>query len=60
MKCEKQTLLDKVSSYENLFFAFKECSRGKRSKQGYQKYLMNFAEDLKNIEYQLKSEENYK
>lgn len=60
MKSETRTLLEEVSSYENLFQAFKECSRGKKSRAGYQKFIFNFAENLKEIELEMMSRHKFK
>lgn len=56
---EAKTLLEQVSSFENLFAAFQECSRGKRSKRGYQNYLFAYGEKLKGIENELKKSKTF-
>lgn len=53
------SLFDKISSFENLVCAFQECSRGKRSKSGYQKYLFPYGERLKACELELKKTKTY-
>ena len=57
---KKISLLEKISSFENLLIAFKDCSRGKRRKAGYQKFLFNYGEKLKGIEQEIKSTNNFK
>lgn len=56
---EHPRLLDRVASYENLFFAFRECSRGKKSKDGYRKYLFAYGEKLKSIEYEIQKTQTF-
>lgn len=48
-----EPLLDKVANFNNLCAAFKECSRGKKQKAGYQNFLFNYGEKLKSIEHEL-------
>jgi retron-type reverse transcriptase len=43
-------LLDKVASSENLWKAFRECARGKRSKLGYQRFFFGIGERLVDIQ----------
>jgi len=52
-------LFDQMSSFENLVLSFKECSRGKKAKRGYQKYLFAYGEKLKSIEEELKTTNNF-
>lgn len=56
----EKMLIDEVSSFENLVDAFHICSRGKKSKHGYQKFLFNYGEKLKSIEQEIKSTLNFK
>lgn len=51
---KEETLIEKIADFDNLLSAFYECSRGKRSKNGYQKFLFNYGEKLKYIEDELK------
>lgn len=60
MNSKNETLLSKVSTFDNLFQAFKECSRGKRSKKGYQSYLFAYGEKLKSIEEELKRTKDFR
>lgn len=60
MSSKNETLLEKVSTFDNLFFAFKECSCGKRSKAGYHNYLFAYGEKLKGLEQELKQTGNYR
>lgn len=46
-------LIHKISNFDNLLMAFKECSRGKKQKFGYQKYIFNYGEKLKSIENEI-------
>lgn len=55
-----ETLLDRVSSFENLLQSFKECSRGKRTKRGYQNYLFAYGEKLKSVEEELKRTKTFR
>ncbi|MFP5387194.1 MAG: reverse transcriptase/maturase family protein [Bacteriovoracia bacterium] len=55
-----ETLFDKVSSFENLVQSFKDCSRGKKSKMGYQNYLFAYGEKLKYIEEELKKTKTFR
>lgn len=57
---EHPCLLDKVSSFENLYSAFRECSKGKKSKDGYRKYLFAYGEKLKSIEYEIQKAKNFR
>lgn len=50
---EQKTLLENISSFENLHHAFRECSRGKKKTNGYQHYLFAHGEKLKTIEEEL-------
>jgi hypothetical protein len=59
MNVEK-SLFDQVASFENLHLAFQECSRGKRGKSGYQKYLFPYGERLKTCEQELKRTKTYR
>ncbi len=59
-KHNEQTLFEVVSSYEHLYRSFKDCSKGKRSKYGFQKYHMHHGEKLKELEIELKTTHNYK
>lgn len=45
-----QNLLKQVASFDNLYLAFNECSRGKRQTLGYQKSLIFVGEKLSIIE----------
>ena len=53
-------LLNQVCDFKNLVTAFHECSRGKRSKYGYQNFIFNYGEKLKSIEQELKATQNFK
>jgi len=53
-------LIRKISEFENLLAAFYDCSRGKRRKDGYQKYLFNFGEKLKYIEEEINRTKNFR
>jgi hypothetical protein len=53
-------LIERVSHFNNLLAAFYDCSRGKRQKDGYQKYLFNYGEKLKDIEEEIKSTHNFR
>lgn len=46
-------LKQKICSFDNLFSAYKECSRGKRSSYGYQESLFAVGEELKRIQTEL-------
>jgi hypothetical protein len=50
---ETETLLAKIADFENLCMAFKECSKGKKQKAGYQNFLFNHGEKLKHIQQEL-------
>lgn len=54
-----KTLIERVSNFEDLLKAFYDCSRGKRKKEGYQKYLFNYGEKLKYIEHELKTTHDF-
>lgn len=56
----KKTLLDKISSFDNLYHAFRECSRGKKKSLGYKNFLFAYGEKLKSIEQELKSTKTFK
>lgn len=60
MNSKNETLLEKVSFFDNLFSAFRECSRGKRSKAGYHNYLFAYGEKLKSLELELKQTGNFR
>lgn len=60
MKKETNLLIDKVSDFENLYFAFRECSRGKKSKNGYQNFLFSYGEKLSGIEQEIKLTSDFK
>ena len=60
MNSKNDTLLEQMSSFDNLFCAFRECSRGKRSKPGYHNYLFAYGEKLKGLEQELKQTGNYR
>jgi RNA-directed DNA polymerase len=49
----KILLLDEVASTENLWSAFRECSRGKRSKLGYQRFFFGVGERLVDMQRRL-------
>lgn len=57
---KEKMLIQRVSNFENLLIAFYDCSRGKRRKEGYQKYLFNFGEKLKHIEEEINKTNNFK
>ncbi len=59
-KNNEENLFEIVSSYQHLYDSFKDCSRGKRSKYGFQKYHLHHGEKLKELEMELKSTHNYK
>lgn len=48
-----KSLLEKIANFENLSSAFKECSRGKRKKTGFQNFIFNYGEKLRSIEDEL-------
>ena len=50
------TLKQKISSFENLFFAYRECSKGKRSSAGFQNCLFGVGEELIKIQRLLESD----
>lgn len=52
-------LIDQISDFENIFLAFRECSKGKKSKDGYRNYLFAYPEKLKYLEYELKETKNF-
>jgi len=56
----RPTLFEVASTYQHLYDSFRDCSRGKRSKVGFQKYHMHFGEKLKELEMELKRTNNYK
>jgi len=49
------TLLEKISSVENLDAAYRECARGKRGTAGYHKSVFNRGERLMRISRELKN-----
>lgn len=53
------TLLDQVADIENIYSAYKECSRGKRLSYGYLECHHNIGEHLLRIQKLLKSGEPY-
>ena len=55
-----ETLLTKIAKFENLCAAFKECSKGKKQKAGYQNFLFNHGEKLKSIEQELLETNTFK
>jgi len=55
-----ETQIEKVSKFKNLLVAFYDCARGKRQKDGYQKYLFNYGEKLKHIEEEISKTHNYR
>jgi hypothetical protein len=57
---EQPCLLDRVGSFENLFSAFRECSKGKKSKDGYRKYLFAYGEKLKSIEREIQCTNSFR
>lgn len=52
-------LFNQMASFENLVSSFKECSKGKKKKRGYQKYLFAYGEKLKSIEEELKTTNDF-
>jgi hypothetical protein len=48
-----------MASFGNLVLPFKECSKGKKSNRGYQKYLFANGEKLKSIEEELKATNDF-
>ena len=60
LSMREEMLIDRVSDFENLLLAFQECSRGKKSKCGYQNFIFNYGEKLKFIEYELKCKRDFK
>lgn len=50
---EAENLLFKIADFNNLCHAFKDCSRGKKQKSGYQNFLFNYGEKLKGVEREL-------
>ena len=57
---KNNSLLTKIGDFENLYSAFKECSKGKRQKAGYQNFLFNHGEKLKEIQFELNSNKTFK
>lgn len=57
---EPKNLLNQISSFENIFHAFKECSRGKKKKFGYQNYLFSYGEKIKSIEDELSATSSFR
>jgi len=60
MNFETKPLIEIVSSFESLHAAFYSCSRGKRSKAGYQHFLFAHGEKLKAIERELSATRNFR
>ena len=60
MNNAQSPLLEIVASFENLLNAFKESSKGKKNRSGYQKFIFNYGEKLKGIELEIKQTGNYK
>jgi hypothetical protein len=56
----RPTLFEVASTYQHIYDSFRDCSRGKRSKVGFQKYHLHFGEKLKELEMELKRTQNYK
>lgn len=56
---KNQSLFDQVCSFENLCLSFYQCSKGKREKNGHQKFLFAYGERLKSIENELKETHTY-
>ncbi len=57
---KKERLIDKVCDFENLYEAFRLCSRGKRQKGGRQHFLFNYGEKLKSIEQEITATHDFK
>lgn len=57
---EQRTLLEQISSFENLHQAFRECSRGKKKTNGYQNYLFCHGEKLKSIEEEIEKTSQFR
>ncbi len=55
-----EKLIDKISSFENLYGAFRDCARGKRRSLGYKNFIFSYGEKLKSIEEELNETNNYK
>lgn len=55
-----ETLLNKIASFDNIYNAFRDCSRGKKQSLGYKNFLFAYGEKLKQIEEELKKTKNYK
>jgi hypothetical protein len=55
----QQKLIDQVSNYENIFAAYFECARGKKSSRGYMESVFGFNDHLLNINKQLKTGSEY-
>ena len=53
------SLIERIASYDNLYYAFKECSRGKRNKDGFRRYLPRHSENLKSLELEINKTKNY-
>lgn len=52
-------LIEQVASFDNLFAAFHECARGKKSKSGYQEFLINYGETLYLISQEIEQTANF-
>lgn len=52
-------LIERIASYDNLYHAFKECSRGKKNKDGFRRYLPRHSENLKSLELEISKTKNY-
>jgi len=52
-------LLELVSDFGNLYHAFWECSRGKKSNYEFQRFLCSYGERLKAVEIELKKTRRY-
>jgi len=57
---KEQSLLDQIGNFENLILAFKECSKGKKSTSGHQKFLFNYGEKIKSMEQEIISTSDYR
>ena len=53
------SLIERIASYDNLYHAFKECSRGKRNKDGFRRYLPRHSENIKSLELEISKTKNY-
>lgn len=53
-------LIERIGTYDNLYHAFRDCSRGKRRKDGFRHYLPKHSENLKSLELEINKSQNYR